>query len=397
MSRSKEGIDRQKQDRQTADVNQTATPGAGESSRAYDRTSHTWGRESQRDFPRRSTSYRDRSQDMSQTGGYQGGYGRTRAEEYGSRREGASRYQGSDLYRSRGEMREDRGDIYARGLADRYRERGYRDEESRDRYRAYEQSLEMQRDPYRRQGGRATYQDRFSGSEYNRTLDPRDRAYDDRRTTDWERGYEREDIGSRRDRDLYADPYYRESFSGRFGDYDTERTTGRGYSSAYETVEGQYEGRGQQYGRRYVRCGDIMTRDVSTCSPQTSLREVADMMKDEDVGSIPVVDNGRIVGIVTDRDIVCRVLAEGRDTRTATASEAMSQDLVTVARDESVVDAIQKMAENQVRRLPVVDVNGRLRGIISMADIALEAERDRELAQALEQISQPTPFSGRRR
>jgi CBS domain-containing protein len=151
-----------------------------------------------------------------------------------------------------------------------------------------------------------------------------------------------------------------------------------------------------QSNRGYLRCREIMTKDVTTCTSQTSLRDVADKMEDEDVGSIPVVDQGRLVGIVTDRDIVCRVLAEGRDSRTATAADAMSEELVTCGVDEPVHEAIRKMAEVQVRRLPVVDVGGRLRGIISLSDIALEAERDRELAIALEEIARPTPRSSRR-
>src|SRR5262249_47678085 len=122
-----------------------------------------------------------------------------------------------------------------------------------------------------------------------------------------------------------------------------------------------------------------------------------DMMEDEDVGSLPVVENGRLLGIVTDRDIVCRVLAEGHDSRTATVREAMSEDLVTCSPDESVVEAIHKMGEHQIRRLPVCDNNGRLRGILSIGDLALEAENDREIARALEHISQPTPYQSRRR
>jgi CBS domain-containing protein len=155
---------------------------------------------------------------------------------------------------------------------------------------------------------------------------------------------------------------------------------------------------GSGYGRGPLNCGDIMTKDVTTCQLQTPLREVAEKMEDEDVGSIPVVDeNDRLIGIITDRDIVCRVLAEGRDTRKSTAADAMSQDIVSVNREESIIDAIHKMGESQVRRLPVVDQNYRLRGIISMADIALEAERNLELANALEHISQPAPFRARRR
>ena len=139
-----------------------------------------------------------------------------------------------------------------------------------------------------------------------------------------------------------------------------------------------------------------MTKNVATCALDTVIRDVADMMEDENVGSIPVVDNGRLVGLITDRDIVCRVIAEGLDSRTNKAREVMSEDIITCTPDDSVIDAIRKMGEHQIRRIPVCDINGRLRGIISLGDVALEAERDRDLATALEQISQPTPFQSRR-
>jgi CBS domain-containing protein len=151
-------------------------------------------------------------------------------------------------------------------------------------------------------------------------------------------------------------------------------------------------------GVRYLlRCRDIMTRDVTTCSPESNLREVADKMEDDDVGSIPVIENGRLIGLVTDRDIVCRVIAEGRDTRTTTAREAMTADLVTCTPDESIIEAIHKMGEHQIRRLPICDPGGRLQGFISISDIALEAERDRDLACVLEKISKPTPYQSHRR
>jgi CBS domain-containing protein len=145
-----------------------------------------------------------------------------------------------------------------------------------------------------------------------------------------------------------------------------------------------------------LRCSDIMTKDVTACAPTTPVREVADKMDDDNVGVIPVVENGRLVGLITDRDIVCRVLAEGRDTHSTPASEAMSDNIVTCMPDDSIHEAIRKMGEHQIRRIPVCDMNGRLRGIIAMADLALEAENDRELAQAMEQISQPTPNRSRR-
>ncbi len=140
-----------------------------------------------------------------------------------------------------------------------------------------------------------------------------------------------------------------------------------------------------------MRCSEIMTRDVRTAPRDASLREVAAMMRDGDMGSVPVVDEGRLLGIVTDRDMVVRVLAEGKGPDTP-VSEAMSTDLVTVKPDDYVFDAIRLMGDKQVRRIPVVGENGELAGIIAMADIALETEDDRDIAETLEEISSGAGF-----
>jgi CBS domain-containing protein len=168
--------------------------------------------------------------------------------------------------------------------------------------------------------------------------------------------------------------------------------------------------------RSHLRCRDIMTRDVTVASRTTTLEEVARMMRDEDTGVIPVVEpgetpsdsvtevqrvpartqaNGRLVGLITDRDIVIRALAEGQDARAVTAESVMTTDLHTVRPTDRVIEAIRKMGDKQVRRLPVVDREGNLRGIISMADIALETEADRELGEALEEISSGSSFCNR--
>ena len=176
-------------------------------------------------------------------------------------------------------------------------------------------------------------------------------------------------------------------------------------------------GRGRRgASRSHLRCRDIMTRDVTVASRATTLEEVARMMREEDTGVIPVVEpgeaasdpaaeaqraparagaNGRLVGLITDRDIVVRALAEGRDARQVTAESVMTTDLHTVRPNDRVIEAIRKMGDRQVRRLPVVDREGNLRGIISMADIALETEADRELGEALEEISSGSSFWNR--
>ena len=143
-----------------------------------------------------------------------------------------------------------------------------------------------------------------------------------------------------------------------------------------------------------MRCSEIMTKNVRTATRETSLREAAAMMRDGDVGAVPVVDDGKLVGIVTDRDIVVRGVADGKGADTA-VSEAMTTELFTVAPDDFVFEAIRLMGDKQVRRIPVVSASGELAGIIAMADIALEMEDEREIAETLEEISSGASFWSR--
>ena len=140
-----------------------------------------------------------------------------------------------------------------------------------------------------------------------------------------------------------------------------------------------------------TRCHQIMTRNVTTAGPQMTLKEVAALMRDGDMGSVPVVDGGRLVGIVTDRDIVVRCLAEGQGPETA-IEKAMSTELFTVGPDDFVFEAIRLMGDKQVRRMPVVGPDGELAGIIAMADVALETEDEKEIAETLEEISSGAGF-----
>jgi len=142
------------------------------------------------------------------------------------------------------------------------------------------------------------------------------------------------------------------------------------------------------------RCLEIMTKNVRTATRDMSLREVAAIMRDGDMGAVPVVDEGKLIGIVTDRDIVVRCVADGRDANT-TVNEAMTTELFTVGPDDFVFEAIRLMGDKQVRRIPVVDDNGKLAGIIAMADVALETEDEREIAETLEEISSGASFWGR--
>ena len=139
------------------------------------------------------------------------------------------------------------------------------------------------------------------------------------------------------------------------------------------------------------RCREIMTKSVTTATRDMPLREAAAMMRDGDMGSIPVVEEGKLVGIVTDRDIVVRSIAEGKNADSP-VGDAMTTEIFSVRPDDFVFEAIRLMGDKQVRRIPVVEEDGSLAGIIAMADIALETEDQREVAETLEEISSGSGF-----
>jgi CBS domain-containing protein len=128
-----------------------------------------------------------------------------------------------------------------------------------------------------------------------------------------------------------------------------------------------------------------MTPAPQVVAPSTSVRDAARLMAEEGVGPLPVVDEDRLVGIVTDRDLVLRVLAEDRDPDSTTVSEVASEEPVTVQPDDDIDRALQLMAQHQVRRLPVIEA-GRLVGIVTQADIAREAPAD-QTGEVVEEIS----------
>ncbi|MGG1556880.1 CBS domain-containing protein [Geobacillus thermoleovorans] len=131
---------------------------------------------------------------------------------------------------------------------------------------------------------------------------------------------------------------------------------------------------------------DVMSTDVQYCTPLDNLYEAAVKMRDFNVGAIPIVDDGRLVGMITDRDIVVHGMAEKRPGSTA-VTEVMSRDLVTLSPDDSVQKAADMMARHQIRRLPVVE-NGRLVGIISLGDLATNRYSDERAGRALSEISE---------
>ena len=130
---------------------------------------------------------------------------------------------------------------------------------------------------------------------------------------------------------------------------------------------------------------EVMTRDVRACEPNATVADAAKVMAQEDVGPVPIVEDGRLVGIVTDRDIVVRVVAEGRDPNATTVKEIASTDLVTVSPGDDLDEALKLLAERQVRRLPVVE-GDRLVGIVAQADVARRG-KDKQTGEVVEEIS----------
>jgi CBS domain-containing protein len=130
---------------------------------------------------------------------------------------------------------------------------------------------------------------------------------------------------------------------------------------------------------------DLMTSDPTTIEPDASVAEAARRMAKVDVGPLPVVEEGRLVGMITDRDLVVRVLAEGRDPESTAVREAASSDVVSVAAEDDLARALELLATHQVRRLPVVE-GQRLVGIVAQADVAREVSASK-VGEVVEEIS----------
>ncbi len=135
-----------------------------------------------------------------------------------------------------------------------------------------------------------------------------------------------------------------------------------------------------------MKITDIMTKDVETCAPETSLQEIASKMLELDVGSIPISDGKRLFGIVTDRDIVIRGIAS-QISLDSPVSQILTSEMVTGTTDMSIEDAADLMSEHQIRRLPIVE-NDQLIGILSLGDIAVRDRTDDNASLILEEVSE---------
>jgi CBS domain-containing protein len=132
---------------------------------------------------------------------------------------------------------------------------------------------------------------------------------------------------------------------------------------------------------------DIMTPAPQCCSGETTLNDVANLMVEADCGEIPITDSSnRLLGVITDRDIVCRVVAKGKNPSAVCASDVMTQPVVCVKEDSSLDDVLAVMEENQIRRVPVVDETGCCCGIIAQADVALNA-REGQVGELVREVS----------
>jgi CBS domain-containing protein len=269
----------------------------------------------------------------------------------------------------------------------------------------YRNDLDDERDYYRRE--ERVRRDTMGA--FDEPYSSRNRFEQDRRP-DYNRGRQ---FGERAEYE-YDEPRYSEQ-RGRFGDEGRRSSL---YDIRGDLSSSRWGERDYRSQRSRLRCRDIMTRDLAVATRDTSIVEVALMMKQEDTGVIPVVEydatpgngrtenadrqgngrnysRGKLLGLITDRDIVMRAVSEGKDCTQTRAEDIMTVDVYTAHPNDRVVDAIRKMGQKQVRRIPAVNENGYLVGMISMADVAVETHEDHELAESLEEISKGPSFWNR--
>ena len=275
----------------------------------------------------------------------------------------------------------------------------------------YRNEMDDERDYYPRED--RLRRENFGGSSGYEEPWGTGRRFDNERRTDYNRGR----FGERADYN-YDEPRYAD-YGNRTGErFRDEVRRGSLYEGREDLGTGRWRDREYSAERSRLRCRDIMTRELVVATRDTTIVEAARMMKQEDVGVIPVVEydapagngrsegaernyqdrnyaRGKLTGLITDRDIVVRCVADNKDCASVRAEDIMSVDIYTVKPNDRVVDVIRKMGDKQVRRIPVCNDNGYLVGMISMADVATETRQDRELSDALEEISKGTSFWNR--
>ena len=138
-----------------------------------------------------------------------------------------------------------------------------------------------------------------------------------------------------------------------------------------------------------MKVNEIITHDPEVIRPETALIEAAQKMKSMDIGMLPVCDGDRLVGVITDRDITVRGVAQGCDPKIARVQEVMTPEVIYCFDDEDVKDVAKKMEEKQVRRLPVLNREKRLVGIVSLGDLAVRTGKEKLAGEVLERVSEP--------
>ena len=139
------------------------------------------------------------------------------------------------------------------------------------------------------------------------------------------------------------------------------------------------------------KCNEVMTKNPVCCLPNDMVAKVAQLMKSKDIGPVPIIENEqtkKLVGIVTDRDLALKIVAEGRDAKSTKAEEVMTRKVVTCRGEDDVQKALDAMSEHQLRRIPVVDNDNRVVGIIAQADVATRVDQPAKTAEVVKDISQ---------
>jgi len=139
------------------------------------------------------------------------------------------------------------------------------------------------------------------------------------------------------------------------------------------------------------KCNEVMTKTPVCCLQNDTVLKAAELMKSENVGSIPVIENEKtqkLIGIVTDRDLTLKIVAEGRDPKSTKVDEVMTHKVVTCRAEDDLQKALDAMAEHQLRRIPIVDANNRVVGIIAQADVATRVDQPEKTAEMVKEISQ---------
>ena len=139
------------------------------------------------------------------------------------------------------------------------------------------------------------------------------------------------------------------------------------------------------------KCSEVMTKDPVCCLPNDSVAKAAELMKSENIGSIPVIENEqarKLIGIVTDRDLALKIVSEGRDAKSTNVETVMTRKIVTCLADDDLQKALDAMAEHQLRRIPVVNNDHKIVGIIAQADVATRVDQPEKTAEMVKEISQ---------